>query len=203
MMRRLKLAANLIPRDITPRDMQEERLTRKRPRNGFSLIEVLIAIGVIAVGVLALLAVFITGTRSNEHGAVLSDGIYYARKITEFVRANNLAFADPGGQVPPPASSNVNDPDGVWRALDASPMFDIRRRVVDDDGVVVMEGGVEKLVAGDDKFERHIEMERASNNAADYNYNNVVVDVSIRWKDGKTTQGYHRVNLQTLVRQGS
>lgn len=156
-------------------------------------MEVLIAIGVVATGILALLAVFVTGTRSNEHGEDLSRATFYARKILEIVRAESLAFTfEP--TVPPPASSGLNDGTTTWRALSANPVQFSQIRAKDPNG---------NLDVRDDKFQRNIQMRRASTNSADYNYNLIIVDARVRWKSIKSGAGYRQVKVSSIVKQGS
>lgn len=157
----------------------------------------LIAIGVVATGILALLAVFITGTRSNEHGEDLSRATFYSRKILEIVRSESLAYIEEP-TIPPSSTSGLNDGADTWRALDAAPVHFSQIRALNDDGVVDTR---------DDKFERNIRMRRASNSAADYNYDLVVVDVTVRWKslqsNLKGATGHRQVKVSAIVKQGS
>lgn len=178
-------------------DRPKSHRKRLKRRLGFSLIEVLVAIGVVATGILALLAVFITGTRSNEHGEDLSRATFYARKVLEIIRSESLAYiAEP--TIPPPTSSGVNDGANTWRALNAAPVHFSQIRALNDKGTVDVR---------DDKFERNIRMRRASNVAADYNYRLVIVDVTIRWKSIKSNvkggSGHRQVKMSSIVKQGS
>lgn len=168
-------------------------LSTSRSRLGFSLVEVLIAIGVVATGILALLAVFITGTRSNEHGEDLSRATFYARKVLEIVRSESLAYvAEP--TIPPPVGSGLNDNAATWRALDAAPVQFSQIRTRNTNG---------SLDVRDNKFERNIQMRRAGTSAADYNYNLVIIDVKIRWKSIKSGSGHRQVKVSSIVKQGS
>lgn len=184
---------------------------RKRLRkNGFSVIEVLIAIGVVATGILALMAVFITGTRSNQHGENVSRAVFYGRKLSEVIRANGLAYSLVPGVVPPPASTRINDNPGEFRPLDEntnppSPhMASIRLPQLDVDGNPISDGmGGIKLDPADDKFERNIQMERASNTVGDYNYNLLRMKVTIRWVGGRTGDGLRQVQVDSLLKPAS
>jgi type II secretory pathway pseudopilin PulG len=180
-------------------------------KSGFSIIEVLIAIGVVATGVLALMAVFITGSKSNQHGKDLSKAMFYARKISEIVRADGLAFVQ--ATFPPNAASGLNDPVGTFRPLIAEPpankFVGIRAPQLDVDpntGVVtVVVDGLGDPVpdSTDDKFERSIQMNRASNNANDYNYDLILMDVHVRWIGGKQGDGIRRVKVTSLLKSGN
>ena len=80
---------------------------RRGRRRGFSLIEVLFAIGVMAIGLLALFAVFVTGTRANAYGKHTAEATNHARQILEIIRSRGLAFQ--AGALPPGPTSGFND----------------------------------------------------------------------------------------------
>ena len=180
-----------------------KRLSRK----GFSLVEVLIAIGVVATGMMALMAVFITGTRSNQHGQQLSRATYYARKISEIIRAERLAFNT--GVIPPNAASGLNDPVGTFRPLDEPPttapaaFTNLRMPKLDPDGIAEVDGTGEPILdPADDKFERSIQMTRRSTVATSYQFNLIEVDVTIRWQGGKVGDGMRKVTISSIVKAG-
>ena len=176
---------------------------KKLSRKGFSLIEVLIAIGVVATGVMALMAVFITGTRSNQHGQDLSRATFYARKVTEIIRANGLAFTT--GTIPPNASSGINDPVGTFRPLNAEPakFSNILLPKVDLDGNPILDAMGDPIPdPADEKFERSIQIARASLAPSDYNYNILKMDVTIRWVGGKVGDGKRKVQISSMLKSG-
>jgi type II secretory pathway pseudopilin PulG len=182
-------------------------------RRGFSIIEVLVAIGVVATGILALVAVFITASQSNQHGKDLSKAVFYARKISEVIRANGLAFATP--TIPPNAATGINDAVGTFKPVadstgtHAALLGAIRapKLAVDPDtGVVsvVTDGlGDEVPDPADDKFERSIQMVRASSSPADYDYNLILMDVHVRWVGGRHGDGIRRVKVTSLLKEGN
>lgn len=179
---------------------------RKKSRtNGFSILEVLIAIGVVATGILALMAVFITGSRSNQHGEDLSKAVFYARKVTEVVRVNALAFTNLPGV--PDAASGLNDPVGTFRPLTDAPIQFARIRtpkLTEDAGgnIIVVTDGLGQAVpdVADDKFERSIQLNMR--NTGDYDDGLIDMDVTIRWVGGKTGDGLRRVKLSSLLKAG-
>jgi len=177
---------------------------RKRIRTkGFSLIEVLIAIGVVSVGILALLAVFITGTRSNQHGQDLSRATFYARKITEIIRVQGMAALGALGPIPPNASSGLNDADGVFRPLNDPPtgfFGQIYLPKLDNDGVVVLDGGNAVPNLNDTKYERNIQISRASDEPSDYNFSLLSLSVTVRWRGGRSGDGFRQTNLVSLLK---
>lgn len=158
------------------------------------------------------MAVFITGTRSNQHGEDLSRATYYARKISETIRQDNLAYQDDSGGavvIPPRASSGMNDPSGVYRPLDyrgssgAGPiqLAHIRLGEVNEDGTLRVVNGAPVLLSGDTKFQRNIRIRRSSNTTTAYNYNILIMDVTIRWRGGKVGDGWRRSKLTSFLRQ--
>lgn len=62
-----------------------------RPQNGFSLIEVLIAVLVLAVGLLGLAGLQMTGLKSNYQAYLRTQAINMASGIADRMRANRSA----------------------------------------------------------------------------------------------------------------
>lgn len=172
-------------------------------RLGFSLIEVLVAMGAVTVGVLALMAVFITGTRSNQHGADLSRATYYARKISETVRQDGLAFSF--STIPPDEASGLNDPPNLFRALDDQPPANVFRNLriplLNEDGSPRLGQDQQPMFdPGDEKFRRNIRIQRAHDSLSDYRYQLLWLDVTIRWQGGKSGDGLRRVQIRSLLK---
>ncbi|MCA9778122.1 MAG: hypothetical protein KC800_15440 [Candidatus Eremiobacteraeota bacterium] len=170
------------------------------------MIEVLIAIGVVSTGILALLAVFVTGTRSNQHGEDLSKAVYYARRISEIVRANGLAFNE--ATIPPPQASGINDPAGVFKPLNSDPPIQLATirapKLNRDTGLPELNGSGDPVPdPGDDKFERNIMIRRSNNSPADFRYNLLTMDVTVRWVGGRSGDGMRHVKITSLLKSGS
>ena len=79
------------------------KLLTKQVRNGFSMIEVLVALLVLAVGLLGVLVMQARGLQFNQAGYMQSQAMFMAEDIVERVRANQSAinsyeidFADAG-----------------------------------------------------------------------------------------------------------
>ena len=174
---------------------------KRHHRGGFSLIEVMVAIAVVGIGLLALIAVIVTGTRSNLHGEQLSRATFYARRISESIRQDGLAFSF--ATIPPSAADGLNDPDGTFRPLNyATParLSTIRIPLLDATGQVVMTAGQPALVPADDKFQRNIQTRRASTDPTAYNFSVLILDVTVRWQGGKTGDGMRKVKITSMLK---
>ncbi len=77
---------------------------------GFSLLEVLFAIGIIAVGILAVVSAVAFGLRGGQQGARVTEGTAYARRLIDECRSRNLPFVAP-----------LNDGAAARVALDNAP----------------------------------------------------------------------------------
>ncbi len=183
-------------------------LHRKRLRyGGFSLIEVMVAIAVVGIGLLALIAVMVTGTQSNQHGADLSKATYYARKMVETIRQDQDGIVFANLPALPNAASGINDPDGVFVKMNTTPpakFSQIRSPLLDANGNTVVDGGGLPVPdPGDDKFERNIQIRRVSNVPTAYNYNVMQVDVTVRWQGGKAGDGMRKVKISSFLKAGA
>lgn len=79
-------------------------------RRGFSLLEVLFAILVLAVGILAVSSAMGYGLRGGNQGARITEATGYARRLIDEVRTRDLPFVTP-----------INDAPSARVALNAAP----------------------------------------------------------------------------------
>jgi type II secretory pathway pseudopilin PulG len=141
-----------------------------------SMIEVLFAIGVIAVGLLGLFSVFISGTRASAFGANVSRATGYCRDVLEIVRSRGLVFhyGDTAG-VPnlPPVDSGLNDAAATRTVLNATPP--------------TQNGGFGDLgqdnLAERAQFTRNIRTERMTNDPNSHLVSLFRVTVTIYWEE--------------------
>jgi prepilin-type N-terminal cleavage/methylation domain-containing protein len=132
---------------------------------GFSLVEVLFAIGVVAVGLLGLASVFITGMRANAFGKHTAEATNHARQVLEIIRSRGLAFKT--GTLPPNQASGFND--GTNKvALNATPPLQMA------------------MLAADTRFQRSIQTTRASTDPDSYLYHYLNITVTIHWEERGT-----------------
>lgn len=68
-----------------------------RRKLGFSLVEVLIAMGVLSIGLLGVISTFTYGTQSQGHAQQMSQAVNRAREIMDVIRQENWAFNPPAG----------------------------------------------------------------------------------------------------------
>ena len=97
-------------------------MQKRRQLRGFSLIELLIAMGVIAVGLLGVAASLTFGSRQSGHGEKMLIATNQARIILEAIGGRSLLSNPPlaAGNLPP-AASGINDGANDRRALTAPP----------------------------------------------------------------------------------
>ena len=75
---------------------------RLASHEGFSLIEVLVAIGIFSIAILGLAVGAITITRANKTSQFHTVGTNLAQDKLEQLKASAFAAVDAGGDVPPP-----------------------------------------------------------------------------------------------------
>lgn len=93
-----------------------------RHRCGFSLIEILIAVGVIGIGILGLLGAFAFGLGAVNTGERTTAATSLARHVLEHVRVNATNIGGPG-IFPSPPPAGLDDAEDARTALD-DPPFD-------------------------------------------------------------------------------
>ncbi|MBS2036915.1 prepilin-type N-terminal cleavage/methylation domain-containing protein [bacterium] len=91
---------------------------QRKGRLGFSILEVLISIAILAVAALGTSAAVHYGLRSQAHGKVVSEAQAYADRLMVSMLEQNLAFSSTSL---PASSSGINDPASARVALNAAP----------------------------------------------------------------------------------
>lgn len=85
-------------------------------QRGATLIELMLALVVLALGVLAVSQMFPAGARSQMKDSLMSTANYYAQETIENVNA--MTWSDPGlnpGRHPPGANEDTLGTHGTWR----------------------------------------------------------------------------------------
>ena len=124
-------------------------------RRGFSLIELVSAVGVLAVALLGTASALHFGFQASKYGASFTQASGFARTLLEAMINENRAFSS---TALPSSTSGLNDAPGVTRPLDEAPfqLLDYRLR-------------------GNPSFRRHIEVT---------NYSQASDPAAVRaWKD--------------------
>ena len=85
--------------------------------SGFSLLEVLTAIAIMALGLLAIFAVLTFGVKANRHGEMLGQAANLNREIISLIKGRGWAF-DPN------YAPDLNDAPLRRRRLDEAPFQD-------------------------------------------------------------------------------
>ena len=105
-------------------------------QRGATLIELMMALVVLALGVLAVAQVFPAGTRSQIKDSLMSSASYYAQETIEDV--GTMTWSDPNlapGRHPPGAAEDSLGTLGTWRrhydvADMAAPLDNLRKVTV-------------------------------------------------------------------------
>lgn len=96
--------------------MTRTPVTTRKSERGASLIELMIALVVLSLGILAVAQLFPAGARSQVRDRMMTSGSYYAQEKLE--ELNRIAWADPAlatGRHPPGTASEALGATGKWR----------------------------------------------------------------------------------------
>ena len=152
--------------------MRSSRTTR-----GVSLVELLIAIFVIAVGVLGTVSALWYGVRSEKYSERRSNAVSQARELINAMKAQNVPFqgADEVNGVPwEQIGSHLNDGD-----IDNDGDDDGPRRPFNDYPFTNL------YPTNEFNFERRVELKYLSNNANSYQNDLAALKVSLFWNEGR------------------
>jgi len=83
-------------------------------KNGFSLLELVIAIAVLAIGLVGILQVFPIGLRASQHAGMLTKATFLAQTKMEEVK---IAGFDAITALPPKIPLSGSDGDFEWEIL--------------------------------------------------------------------------------------
>lgn len=169
------------------------RVRRKQSRRGLNLVELVVSIGVVSIGLMALMAVLVASQRAAAHGATLSEATGHARHILELIRSDN-GLAYPGGNSIdlPVEDTGLNDDLGgrePWE-LTAADFHDLP--LLDKPvGVPTAQRGLSGLrdpgaPEGEwegQRFRRTITAARLSESTSDYRFGLRKFTVSVYWLD--------------------
>lgn len=86
---------------------------RHRRHNGFTLIEIVISLAILAVGLVALLALFVLSFDTASRAANLTDAAIVAKRRMEEIKRDGFPAADGSGTF-------ISNPNFTWQ-VDADP----------------------------------------------------------------------------------
>lgn len=151
----------------------------KKAVPGFSLAEVLISIGLLAIALFGVMGSIAYGTRHSRSGEELTEAIHLARGILVHIQEASLVDTTEIGETWLTKDSGLNDEDLVRRQLDEAPL-----------------GGFEFDLRQLERYHRHITTERASDDPLNHRYRMARVKVEVFWE---SKQGHRKAELLGLV----
>lgn len=155
--------------------------SRREKIRGVSMIELMIAIFVVAVGILGTVSALWYGIRSERYADRRTQAVYQAREMINLIRARNLPYQGNNLNV----GSFINDGDYDNDADDAVVKKDFNAAPFGNDFTNAF------------NFKRHIEMKVMSSDPTHHMSEMVGIKVTLFWIDGSaekkvTLWAYHR-----------
>ncbi len=146
---------------------------------GFTLVEVLVSITLIAIALLGVMGSIAYGTKNAAHGAELTEATHLARSNLNYIQEGSLLDLEQIDRPWPNQDSGLADSPSTFRQLDAPPL-------------------PTKLFLGTqlERYRRRIESHRVVDDPLNYRYKLAKVRVSVFWS---TKQGERNVSLMGLV----
>lgn len=146
---------------------------------GFTLVEVLVSITLIAIALLGVMGAIAYGTRHSSSGAELSEATHVCRSILTYLQETTQLDTVDLDEPWPTTESGLNDEPNIFRQLDEVPL-----------------GGMNFQPRQLEKFRRRIESQRVNDDPLNYRYKLARVRVSVFWS---SKQGERKVSMTGLV----
>ncbi len=141
--------------------MKGRLLDVTRKGRGFSLLELLITVGVVSLGLLGLVSVLAYGVKASRSSEMSSLAMGHSIHLIELIRSRNLGFSS--GAVPPSGYSGLNDLPHERRALDAWPF--------------------QSDFEADSAFQRCLSIRRVGDDAEEYDHEVLLIRAEVFWSE--------------------
>lgn len=155
------------------------RYRSKGFNTAFSLVEVLVSIGLLAIALLGVMGSIAYGTKHSATGEELTTASQLARQIFSAVQTTGVLDTTDLDSAWPKSESGLNDKPQSARLLNASPLGEVRFTP-------------QQL----DRYSRRIESRRLSSVKHDHRYYLAMVKVQVIW-EGK--HGVQSVEMTGIV----
>lgn len=152
---------------------------RQTQARGFTLVEVLVSLAVIAIALFGVMGSIAYGTRHARSGEELGEAVQLARQVLVYIQESSVLDTVEPTEPWFSEDSGLNDATTVRRELDAAPL-----------------GGLAIPLVQLERYQRRVVATRLSDNPSDHRYGLARVTVEIFWE---SKQGWRRLELSGVV----
>ena len=146
---------------------------------GFTLVEVLVSLTLIAIALLGVMGAIAYGTKHSGSGEQLAEASHIARSMLTYIQESTLLDTVDGAEEWPTADSGLNDDITIFRQLDDTPLEPM---------------GFQPNQL--ERFRRRVQSERVNDDPQNHRYKLGRVRVSVFWS---SKQGERKVEMTGLV----
>lgn len=150
---------------------------------GFTLVEVMVSIALLAIALLGVMGSIAYGTRNSSSGAELSEASHLARSILSYVQEATLFDSVETDLEWPTNGSGLADDETTFRQLDDAPL-----------------GGDLFEPIQLERYRRRIQSRRVMDDPQNYRYNLALVKVSIFWTAKERERNVQMSGLVSISR---
>jgi prepilin-type N-terminal cleavage/methylation domain-containing protein len=146
---------------------------------GFTLVEVMVSITLIAIALLGVMGSIAYGTKHSGSGEQLSEATHLCRSVLTYIQETQLINDIEIGEDWPSDTSGLNDEPSMVRQLDDPPL-----------------GGIRFEARQLERYRRRVQSQRVEGDPLNYRHNLARVRVTILWD---SHQGERHVDMTGLV----